>query len=209
MTLPSHKLEQRLFRNGYKSICAVDEVGVGCLAGPVVACTVRIKKPFLKQKNILKNVRDSKLLTPRQREKLYAQLINNRYITHSISYSLPRTIDKYNIYNASRNTMKRSAQNIISLNSVLLVDGPRELKNMHLPQQAIIKGDRKVIVIACASVIAKVHRDRMMKRYAKRYPGYGLEQHKGYGTKYHIAQLASLGPSKIHRKSFAPVARLL
>jgi len=98
--------------------------------------------------------------------------------------------------------MKRAVLNLKEKNAIILVDGNLPIQNLSMPQKAVIKGDRKVFAIACASVLAKVFRDRMMKKYAKKYPGYGFEVHKGYATKYHYVQLASLGPSKIHRGSF-------
>ena len=91
---------------------------------------------------------------------------------------------------------------------MVLVDGNKTIAGINLPQQAIIKGDQKVFSIAAASIIAKVYRDKLMRNYAKRYPDYGFDKHKGYGTKLHLAQLAALGPSVIHRKSFAPVSNL-
>ena len=93
--------------------------------------------------------------------------------------------------------------------TVVLVDGPYKIAGLEINQIPIIKGDRKVFAIACASIIAKVYRDKMMIQYAKKYPHYGFEKHKGYGTKYHQAQLTHLGPCKIHRKSFAPVAKMV
>ena len=95
------------------------------------------------------------------------------------------------------------------LRTIVLIDGPHKIAGLNLDQMPIIKGDRRVFAIACASIIAKVWRDRMMTRYAKRYPGYGFEKHKGYGTKYHRAQLACLGPITIHRYSFAPVKQMM
>jgi len=95
------------------------------------------------------------------------------------------------------------------LKTIILVDGKTEIAGLKIPQIPIVKGDRKVFSIACASIIAKVARDKMMKNYAKKFPNYGFERHKGYGTKLHQAQLAVLGPCKIHRRSFAPVAKLL
>ncbi len=109
--------------------------------------------------------------------------------------------------------MKRAVKKLLttnySLQTIVLVDGKTEIADLKIPQMAIVKGDRKVFAIACASLIAKVARDKMMKKYAKKYPDYGFERHKGYGTKLHQAQLAALGPCKLHRRSFAPVAKLL
>ena len=100
-----------------------------------------------------------------------------------------------------KNAIKKLKPNI-NLKIVVLVDGKTKIKGIDYEQMSIIKGDRKIFAIACASIIAKVYRDKMMVRYAKKYPGYGFEKHKGYGTKYHYSQLIILGPSTIHRQSF-------
>lgn len=130
-----------------------------------------------------------------------------------MAYSYPKTIDKLNIYNAARLAMKKAILKLAVTNyrlrTIVLVDGKTKINGLKNEQMPIVKGDRKIFAIACASIIAKVHRDRMMTRYAVKYPGYGFEKHKGYGTKYHQDQLTRLGPSEIHRKSFAPVAKLL
>ena len=105
--------------------------------------------------------------------------------------------------------MRRAIQKIKLPHSIVLVDGPRQIPNLALPQIAITKGDRQVFAIACASIIAKVYRDKIMTNYAKHYPSYGFEQHKGYGTRFHQTKLTTLGPTPIHRRSFAPVRKLL
>ncbi len=206
MKLPNKSHERRLFDSGYKYICAVDEVGVGCLAGPVVVCAVGITNTFYKKhhKKLLW-LRESKLLLPQQREHFASELLKEKELVYSVSFCYPKTIDKLNIYQATRRAMRSAINKIqpnISVRTIVLVDGKTQIKNLSHEQQAIIKGDRNVFAIACASVIAKVYRDRMMKRYAKKYPGYGFEKHMGYGTKYHQAQLTALGPCAIHRRSF-------
>jgi len=212
MKLPSKTLEKNLFKSGYRLIYAVDEVGMGCLAGPVVVCAVAFKKKFFGQSHEkLNGLRESKLLLPHQREKFAKELLTENLV-YAISYAHPKTIDKLNIYQASRLAMRNAINKIkpqFNLKSIILVDGNKKIPGLKGKQLAIVKGDRKVFAIACASIIAKVYRDKMMTRYAKKYPGYGFEKHKGYGTKYHQAQLASLGPCEIHRKSFAPVAKLI
>ena len=228
MKLPNKRLERKLFKSGYQLIYAVDEVGVGCLAGPVVACAVAVTDAFYKKyKKNLRGVRDSKLLQAKQREKLSAELLKEKDLAYAIALSTPRTIDKLNIYNAARLAMKRAIIKLTGswpdtphecstslrapegpsratpfLKTIVLVDGKNKIKGLDIEQAAIVKGDRKVFAIACASIIAKVFRDKLMAKYAKKYPGYGFEKHKGYGTKYHQVQLASLGPCTIHRKSF-------
>lgn len=233
MKLPKKSLERNLFKSGYRLIYAVDEVGMGCLAGPVVVCAVAMTSQFYKKSHKeFHGVRDSKLLQAKQREEYAKKLMTEKDIKFQVTYAYPKTIDKLNIYNAARFAMRRAIKNLEGWrgwgtpaarnemstvgvspdrtpSSIVLVDGKTKIKGLNIEQLAIVKGDRKVFAISCASIIAKVHRDKMMVRYAKKYPGYGFEKHKGYGTKYHQAQLVALGPCEIHRKSFAPVAKLL
>ena len=229
MKLPHKTLERKLFKSGYRYIIGVDEVGMGCLAGPVVVCAVRVTNNFYKKTHpALRGLRESKLLLPHQREKFAKELMKEKDLVYAISSVSPKTIDKINIYQAARLGMKKAIKKVSSImyqvsnpekpilntkyliqNTIILVDGPRKVDGINTDQLAIVKGDRKIFAIACASIIAKVHRDKMMARYAKRYPNYGFEKHKGYGTKYHQAQLIVLGPCEIHRRSFAPVAELL
>ncbi len=214
MRLPNTTRERRLFRDGYQSVIGVDEVGMGCLAGPVVVCAVALTKNFPK----IYGISDSKLLSPKQRE-TFAQVLKKNKIRFQIAFCYPKTIDKINIYQASRKAMRKAVMKLSppvppliyksGLGGVVLVDGPYKIQGLNLPQHAIIKGDRTVFAIACASIIAKVYRDRMMTRYAKRFPQYGFERHKGYGTKLHVAMLAMYGPSPIHRCSFAPVGQMV
>ncbi len=179
----------------YRSLIGVDEVGMGCLAGPVVVCAAQMQDRY--QIGDF-GVRDSKLMTPKQRETCFAKL-QNLDIKYRIAYCYPKTIDRLNIYQASRVAMLRA---LTPFRGVVLVDGNKKIPNLKFPQQAIIKGDSKIFAIACASIIAKVYRDKMMRRYSKKYPLYGFERHKGYGTKFHYAALAQYGPCELHRKSF-------
>lgn len=178
---------------------------MGCLAGPVVVCAVGITNTFYKKHHKkLRWLRDSKLLLPNQREKFAKELLTENLV-YALSYAYPRTIDKLNIYQASRLAMRKAIKKIepqFNLRYILLIDGNKKIPGLKIEQKAIVKGDRKIFAIACASIIAKVYRDKMMVRYAKKYPGYGFEKHKGYGTKYHQAQLTALGPCDLHRKSF-------
>src|SRR3989344_307984 len=208
MHLPTKTLERRLFAEGYRRIIAVDEVGMGCLAGPVVVCAVMLTKKFPS----VRGVRDSKLLSPKQRETC-ADLIKKLNIKYKISYCYPKTIDRVNIFQASHKAMRRAIAKlkIKSQKSkvIILIDGPNIIKKINLPQQAIVRGDRKVFAIACASILAKVYRDRIMARYHKKFPQYGFDKHKGYGTRLHFAMLAKYGPTIIHRRSFAHISRLV
>ena len=220
---PTKTLERKLLKK-YRHIVAVDEVGMGCLAGPVVVCAVMFAKKFYNHPpRNLSGVRDSKLLSAKQREKLAERLTKERKLKYQLAFCYPKTIDRMNIYRAARTAMKRAVLKLAELAEghpllmeppqrvplCVLVDGPHKIPNLDYDQLPIIKGDRKVFTIACASIIAKVYRDKMMIRYAKKYPNYGFEKHKGYGTKYHVAQLIAYGPSSIHRKSFASVTKLL
>lgn len=232
MNLPTKLLERRLFKDGYASVIGIDEVGMGCLAGPVVVCAVSFSREFYTKPSLnLSPIRDSKLLSPRQRESCAKELLKTPDLRYQISYCYPQTIDKINIYQAARKAMRRAVQRLANHESgirnydrklnpnsqfiihnsktIVLVDGPTKIKNLNVPQLPIIRGDRTVFAIACASIIAKVHRDRMMARYAKKFPQYGFERHKGYGTRLHVAMLAKHGPTTIHRQSFAPVAHFL
>jgi ribonuclease HII len=206
MKLPRKTLERQLFRSGYHYIYGVDEVGMGCLAGPVVVCAVAMTNAFYnKVHRKLYKLRESKLLLPAQRDKYSAELLKEKDLVYSLTYSYPKTIDRLNIYNAARDAMCRAVNKLkpnLELKSIVLVDGKHKIKKLKTEQMAIVKGDRKIFAIACASIIAKVYRDKMMEKYSKKYPGYGFEKHKGYGTKYHQAQLTALGPCDIHRRSF-------
>lgn len=185
----------------------MDEVGMGCLAGPVVVCAVSFDPKFYGESHKkLHWLRDSKLLQAKKREE-FANELKKHKIKFKLSFCYPKTIDNLNIYQTARFAMKRAIGKLrdkktINKKTIILVDGPSKIRGLDTEQLAIVKGDRKVFAIACASILAKVFRDRMMKRYAKKFPGYGFEKHKGYGTKHHQAQLTSLGPSPIHRRSF-------
>ena len=208
MRLPTKTLERNLFSRGYKKIIAVDEVGMGSLAGPVVVCAVQFNKKFFQKKH--KNLywlRDSKLLAPHQRRNFVRELLKERNFKYQIGYCYPKTIDRLNIYQAARLAMRRAVKNLNSKfmirNSIVLVDGPNQIKGLQLNQLPVVKGDRKVFSIACASLLAKVFRDKMMVRYAKKFSDYGFERHKGYGTKFHRVMLLKHGRSPIHRVSFS------
>ena len=216
--LPDKTLERKLFRNGYREVVAVDEVGMGCLAGPVVVCAVAFTPKFYRKAHPkLFRLRDSKLLLPPQRERFARMLKFEKGLRHSIGLCYPKTIDRMNIYQASRLAMRRAVRRLIydsrfmiheskivnrESRIAVLIDGPHNIAGLQMKQIPIVKGDRKVFGIACASILAKTYRDRMMVRYAKKYPEYGFEVHKGYGTKMHRMCLAANGPSPLHRMSF-------
>ena len=213
MKLPHKTLEKKLFKSGYRYIIGVDEVGMGCLAGPVVVCAVAMTNHFYnKHHKKLRWLRESKLLLPHQREKFAEELLKEKDLVYAISSVSSKMIDKINIYQAARLGMKNAIKKLkpsFDLKTIVLVDGKTKIKGVDYEQIPIVKGDRKIFAIACASILAKVHRDKLMDKYGKKYPGYGFEKHKGYGTKYHQIQLNALGPCEIHRRSFAPVGKLL
>jgi ribonuclease HII len=203
--VPTKTLERSFFAEGYDRIIAVDEVGMACLAGPVVVCAVSVGPDVYASWNRkLARMRDSKMLQPHQREYFAEQLVRIPDLRWQIASCDPETIDRLNIYQASRLAMCTAIKNLElkNKNCIVLVDGNKEIKELALPQKAIVKGDRKIWAIAAASILAKVHRDRLMADFAKEYPGYGLEIHKGYPTKMHCEQLKVQGPCPLHRRSF-------
>ncbi len=199
---PSFIFEEEVYRLGYRQIAGVDEVGRGCLAGPVVAAAVILHKDH----HIL-GINDSKLLTPSTREKL-SEEIYKKSVSVGIGLVEAQVIDRINILEASILAMQKA---ILSLNprpDYLLVDG--NLTRLGVtPQKSIIGGDRKSQSIAAASIVAKVFRDRLMREYDAKIPGYDFSSHKGYSTRGHIEALEKEGVSVIHRKTFGPVAYLL
>ncbi|WP_330577697.1 ribonuclease HII [Alkaliphilus serpentinus] len=194
------QLESQLWDEGYEYIACIDEVGRGCLFGSVLAAAVIMPKNY-----IIEGVRDSKKLTPKKREALY-EIIKANAIAIGVGTVTPEVIDEINIKNATRLAMKRAVLSLkdqsgsIIKPDYLLIDA--ESIHMDIPQSSIIKGDDTSHGIAAASIVAKVIRDRMCLKWAVQYPNYGLEQHKGYGTKLHVEALLKFGPSQLHRKSF-------
>lgn len=187
-----------------RRLAGVDEVGRGCLAGPVVAGAVVLPEEIrLSENEWLKEVTDSKKLSEKKREELFEK-IKGWVSGYSICEASVSEIDQHNIHRASHIAMVRCLQNLNSKFDFVLVDGkflPKELLKTG-NAQAIIKGDLHSLAIACASILAKVYRDRMMVQLSSTYPGYGLEVHKGYPTPVHKAALKSLGITPIHRRSF-------
>jgi ribonuclease HII len=195
---PDLRYERRFWKSGLAAIAGVDEAGVGPMAGPVVAAAV-----IFEPESFIKGVHDSKQLTPEKREELYP-LIRARALTVGVGIAQVSEVDELNIYWASMLASERALAALMRLPDHVLVDG-RLIPNLKLPQTKIVGGDRKSFCIAAASIIAKVTRDRIMLEYDAEYPGYGFASHKGYCTADHFATLELLGPSPIHRRSFAPV----
>lgn len=183
-------------------VAGVDEVGRGPLAGAVIAAAV-----ILDPLKPIPFITDSKKLSEKQRETI-AQQIRDLSIAWAIGRAEVEEIDEINILQASLLAMKRAVEKLSFMPELVLVDGNKCPRWIY-PSQAIIQGDLKVRAIGAASIIAKVARDQEMVLLDEQYPGYGLAQHKGYPTKMHCSALQKLGPSPIHRKSFAPVRELL
>ncbi len=183
-------------------VAGVDEVGRGPLAGPVVAACVIIPQSARAHK-FINDIKDSKKLSDKKREKIYKLIKASCYT--AIAAIEPSEIDKTNILNASLKAMSQAIAKTSKKISHALIDGNRLPVSLPCPATSIIKGDSKCISIAAASIIAKVHRDRLMKELARQYPSYGWEQNMGYPTKQHREALQIYGPSPHHRRSFAPV----
>ncbi len=180
--------------NGYKYICGIDEVGRGPLAGPVVACSV-----IMDLENIVEGVDDSKKLSAKKREALYDQIIA-RAVSYSIKEVDHEEIDRVNILNATKNCMLSCVETMPVKPDILLIDAVK--LDTDIEQMSIIKGDAKSYTIACASILAKVYRDRLMEKADEEYPQYGFKNNAGYGTKVHINAIKEYGPCKIHRRTF-------
>ena len=192
--------ESPLYQQGYQRVCGVDEVGRGPLAGPVVAAAVILDPAQLPAK-----VRDSKKMTLRQREVVYEVLYQTAQV--GVGEASVAEIDRLNILHASMLAMQRAVSALPVVPDLLLIDGNRCPRPLPCEARAVVKGDSKSLAIAAASVIAKVHRDRIMQALAIEYPHFGWASNAGYGAPVHLAGLAEHGPTPHHRRSFAPVAR--
>ncbi len=187
--------ENELSQQGYKNICGVDEAGRGPLAGPVCAAAV-----ILKPNDIIEGVNDSKKLSEKKREMLF-DVIKERAISYSIAFATVEEIEELNILNATMLAMKRAVEGLKVPADYAIIDG-NKTPNLQIPCNYVVKGDAKSMSIAAASILAKVTRDRLLLDYAKEYPQYQFEKHKGYGTKVHREALLEYGPCPVHRASF-------
>lgn len=183
-------------------VAGVDEAGRGPLAGPVVAAAV-----ILDDNNPLEGLRDSKRLTAARRDRLFDE-IREKALAWSVASASVAEIDTINILQATLVAMQRAVDGLLPMAEFVFIDGNR-CPALACPTQAVIKGDDRVAAISAASIIAKVTRDREMQSLDEQYPGYGLAQHKGYPSKAHLAALESLGITDIHRRSYAPVRKIL
>jgi len=190
------------FGGGLRLVAGVDEVGRGPLAGPVVAGAV-----ILDPERPIEGLADSKALSAARREAL-AELIEERALAWALGRAEVEEIDRLNILQASLLAMQRAVAGLDPAAEYALVDGNR-CPALPCPAEAVIKGDATVAAIGAASIIAKVSRDRELIALDREYPGYGLARHKGYPSRQHLEALAALGVTPIHRRSYAPVRRLL
>jgi ribonuclease HII len=203
--LPTIEEEIALLGQGYSFVAGLDEAGRGCLAGPVVAAAVML--PLNEEISmLLEGVRDSKQLTAQARERLF-KVIQQHALSIGVGIGSVELIDRCNILQATKQAMKDALAQISPAPQALLLDA-LHLRDVPLPQRALIKGDQRSLSIAAASVIAKVTRDRLMLQLHQEYPEYGFAQHKGYGTPAHLAALSAYGATPHHRQSFAPVRAL-
>ncbi len=188
-------------------LAGVDEAGRGCLAGPVVAGAILIHEDDIEAlaDDDLKAANDSKQLTEKRREALWECLTHHPKVHCGVGIASVQEIDTLNILNATHLAMRRALEALPALPAHALVDG-LPVKGLPVPHTAIVKGDARSLLIACASIIAKVTRDHLCVELDTRYPGYDFAKHKAYGTKAHLTALHRLGPCPEHRRSFAPVA---
>ena len=190
-----YSFEQAAYLRGYTAVCGIDEAGRGPLAGSVYAAAV-----WLPEGLVIDGLNDSKKLSEKKREALFDVICENA-LAYGIGFADEKEIDAINILQATYLAMRRAYDNMQKACGYVLVDGNR-MPPMPVPGETIVKGDAKSPSIAAASILAKVSRDRVMLEYAKQYPEYQFEKHKGYGTKAHVEALLEHGPSPIHRRTF-------
>ena len=180
----------------HKIECGTDEAGRGCLAGPVTAAAVILKKNFLNN-----DINDSKKISKKNRYKL-KDIIEKEALEFSFTHIFPKKIDEINILNSSILAMQKSIAKLFTKIDLIIVDGNKFKSYKNIPHQTIIKGDEKFLSIAAASIIAKTERDNYMNKIHKEYPQYGWDKNKGYPTKFHKEAILKYGITKYHRKSF-------
>lgn len=189
------EFEKEALAKGYKTVCGVDEAGRGPLAGPVCAAAV-----ILPEGVIIDGVNDSKKLSEKKRESLF-DVIREQALSYSIAYATVDEIEEINILNATMLAMRRAINGLEIKADYAMIDG-NKIPPLDIDAECIVKGDAKSMSIACASILAKVSRDRLLYKYAEEYPMYGFDKHKGYGTKVHREAILKYGPCPYHRKSF-------
>jgi ribonuclease HII len=199
LTRPTLEFEAALWQQGQLQVAGVDEVGLGCLAGPIVSAAVVI--PIDVQPIAL--VRDSKKLSAKQREQAFSQILHQA-VSIGIGMASVAEIERVNVLQASYLAMRRAIARVQPIDHAL-IDGRPIKVDFGIPITTIIKGDAQSYAIACASIVAKVRRDRLMAKLARRYPGYAWERNMGYGTAQHLAGIQAIGITPWHRKTYAPI----
>ena len=197
-------IEQKLIDAGITNIAGVDEAGRGACAGPLVVAALILKDP---KSVALKEVRDSKELTAQKREELF-DLVISESISYAIIEISPTEIDAIGLHKSNLEGMRRAINALKTEPQYILTDGYR-IDGLSAPSLAVWKGDQVAITISAASILAKVHRDRIMDKLDEQYPGYGFAAHKGYVTRSHEKSLSELGVSEVHRRSYANIAALI
>ncbi len=187
--------EREFYAQGYTAVAGVDEAGRGPLAGPVCAAAVILPRELL-----IEGLNDSKKLTEKKREALF-DIIRQKAVAYSVAFASHEEIDELNILNATYLAMNRAIAGLSARPDMTIIDGNRA-GGIEYPNVTLVGGDGKSANVAAASILAKVTRDRLMCEMAEKYPGYGFEKHKGYGTREHYEALRRLGPSEIHRVTF-------
>jgi ribonuclease HII len=190
------KIEVDLYNNGANLICGIDEAGRGPLAGPVVVAAALLTKD-----SMIEGVNDSKKVSEKKREQLY-EIITSEAISYGVGIIDQKEIDRINILNATKEGLTMAVKELNPRPDLIIVDALNNIDTDGIPYQSYIKGDAKCYSIACASIIAKVTRDRIMREWDKVYPQYGFAKHKGYGTSMHISAIKEHGPCPLHRESF-------
>lgn len=199
---PTLSQERQLWGDGFERLAGLDEAGRGALAGPVVAAAAIL--PFnCALEGVWAAVQDSKQITPPRREQL-AEQIQAQSVAWKLGVASAAEIDATGIAPATRLAMRRAVLALDPSPDHLLIDWVR-LRALNIPQQSFTRGDQRVVSIAAASILAKVHRDRLLCQLHKAYPEYGFAGHKGYGVKAHLAAIARFGPCPAHRRTFSPM----
>jgi ribonuclease HII len=198
MKRPHYRIESRLIGKGVGLVAGIDEAGRGPLAGPVAAAAV-----ILDKRKLPRGVNDSKALDVETREEVYEEIMS-RALAVSVAFGAVAEIDTINIRQATLAAMRRACAGLSLRPGYILIDGSDFPDRLGCPGEAIVKGDAKCISIAAASIVAKVTRDRLMRRLADHHPVYGFDRHSGYATEFHVAAIAKNGPCPFHRMSFSP-----
>lgn len=208
------KLENKLKNRGFKFVIGIDEAGRGPLAGPVIAVAIMINnKLSMMDSSFLKEVNDSKKISANKREELYYILKNTKRVQWGRGLVSAKTIDRINILQATKlaarkaikNLEKKIGKKLLKNKTIVIIDGNQGIDS-DFNEMPIVKADGKIFLCACASIVAKVERDRLMRKYHKLYPEYNFAKHKGYPTELHQKLLKKYGACNIHRKTFYPVS---